>query len=63
MKTFRIFIQSQVNSMRDIDLDSPELFTTDYTIDAETYYEASQKAKEQHRISVWESWGDEIETN
>lgn len=49
--------------MRDIDLDSPELFTTDYTIDAETYYEASQKAKEQHRISVWESWGDEIETN
>jgi hypothetical protein len=63
MKTFTIYLQSLVNPTKDFDLENPELFTTDYTIDAETYYAASQIAKEQHRISVWESWGEEIEIN
>ena len=63
MKKFTIYLQSLVNPTRDFDLENPELFTTNYTIDAETYYEASQKAKEQHNRSVWESWGDEIINN
>lgn len=63
MKQFQIFLQSQVNPIRDIDLDNPELFTTDYVIDAENYYEASQIARELHKRSVWESWGEEIKNN
>ena len=64
MKTFTIYLQSLVNSTKDFDLENPEVFTTEYTIEADTYYEATQIAKQQHNLSVWESWGEEklIET-
>jgi hypothetical protein len=59
MKTFTIYLQSLVNPTKDFDLENPEVFTTEYTIEADTYYEASQIAKQQHNLSVWESWGEE----
>jgi hypothetical protein len=61
MKTFIVYLQSLVNPTRDFDSDNPELFTTEYTIDAESYYEASQIAKKQHVYSVWDSWGEEVQ--
>jgi hypothetical protein len=64
MKTFTIYLQSLVNPTKDFDSENPEVFTTEYTINADTYYEATQIAKQQHNLSVWESWGEEklIET-
>jgi len=59
MKTFTIYLQSLVNPTKDFDLENPEVFTTEYTIEADTYYVASQIAKKQHNLSVWESWGEE----
>jgi hypothetical protein len=59
MKTFTIYLQSLVNPTKDFDSENPEVFTTEYTINADTYYEATQIAKQQHNLSVWESWGEE----
>jgi hypothetical protein len=33
MKTFTIYLQSLVNPTKDFDLENPEVFTTEYTID------------------------------
>lgn len=67
MRKYKVTIALVVNPSRDLDLDTPETVQVEFIVEANSENEARDIAKEMphkaDKLSVWESWAEELEAD
>ena len=62
MKNYEVTLLLVINASSDVELEEPETFGVSHVVSAESEEEAIRIAKEleDSKLSVWESWADEM---